>query len=117
MASFLQRFKLHPQSSQKHLKLQISINLRPPPIDRHKSFDEDDFSRKPIVPKKVHTPPRNAISYSIAHCRWLLSGFSVETLVVRVQILYPDSSESESQGSQIHDSRVRRDAASTVYFP
>ncbi|KAL7260632.1 hypothetical protein ACSBR1_006319 [Camellia fascicularis] len=50
----------------KTFETSASINLRPPPIDRHKSFDEDEISRKPIVPKKVHTPPVNAISYSIA---------------------------------------------------
>ncbi|KAF5733461.1 protein STRUBBELIG-RECEPTOR FAMILY 6 [Tripterygium wilfordii] len=30
-----------------------SINLRPPPTDRHKSFDEEDVSRKPVVVKKA----------------------------------------------------------------
>ncbi|KAI7983343.1 Protein STRUBBELIG-RECEPTOR FAMILY 6 [Camellia lanceoleosa] len=68
----------------KTFETSASINLRPPPIDRHKSFDEDDFSRKPsvpIVPKKVHTPPVNAISYSIADLQMATDSFSVETLV------------------------------------
>jgi len=26
-----------------------SINLKPPPIDRHKSFDEEEFSKKPTM--------------------------------------------------------------------
>ncbi|KAL7228877.1 hypothetical protein ACSBR2_007547 [Camellia fascicularis] len=41
----------------KTFETSASINLRLLLIDCHKSFDEDDFSRKPIVPKKVHTPP------------------------------------------------------------
>ncbi|KAI7984025.1 Protein STRUBBELIG-RECEPTOR FAMILY 6 [Camellia lanceoleosa] len=65
----------------KTFETSASINPRPPPIDRHKSFDEDDFSRKPIVPKKVHTPPVNAISYSIADLQMATNSFSVETLV------------------------------------
>ncbi|KAI7983342.1 Protein STRUBBELIG-RECEPTOR FAMILY 6 [Camellia lanceoleosa] len=68
----------------KTFETSASINPRPPPIDRHKSFDEDDFSRKPIVPivpKKVHTPPVNAISYSIADLQMATDSFSVETLV------------------------------------
>ncbi|XP_028088380.1 LOW QUALITY PROTEIN: protein STRUBBELIG-RECEPTOR FAMILY 6 [Camellia sinensis] len=68
----------------KTFETSASINLRPPPIDRHKSFDEDDFSRKPIVPivpKKVHTPPVNAMSYSIADLQMATDSFSVETLV------------------------------------
>ncbi|XP_028085245.1 protein STRUBBELIG-RECEPTOR FAMILY 6-like [Camellia sinensis] len=68
----------------KTFEISASVNLRPPPIDRHKSFDEDDFSRKPIVtivPKKVHTPPVNAISYSIADLQMATDNFSVETLV------------------------------------
>ncbi|CAL5352351.1 unnamed protein product [Camellia sinensis] len=35
----------------------------------------------PIVPKKVHTPPVNAISYSIADLQMATNSFSVETLV------------------------------------
>ncbi|XP_057504956.1 protein STRUBBELIG-RECEPTOR FAMILY 6-like [Actinidia eriantha] len=58
-----------------------SINLRPPPIDRHKSFDEDDFSRKPIITKKAHTAPLNAISYSIADLQMATESFSSETLI------------------------------------
>ncbi|XP_058226958.1 protein STRUBBELIG-RECEPTOR FAMILY 6 isoform X2 [Rhododendron vialii] len=58
-----------------------SINLRPPPIDRNKSFDEEDFSRKPIVPKKVHIAPVNAVSYSIADLQMATDSFSTETLI------------------------------------
>ncbi|XP_052183369.1 protein STRUBBELIG-RECEPTOR FAMILY 7 [Diospyros lotus] len=55
-----------------------SINLRPPP---QKSFDEDDFSRKPIVTKKVPKAPINAISYSIADLQMATDSFSIETLI------------------------------------
>lgn len=58
-----------------------SINLRPPPVDRNKSFDEEDFSRKPIVPKKVHIAPVNAVSYSIADLQMATDSFSTETRI------------------------------------
>ncbi|KAH7546982.1 hypothetical protein FEM48_Zijuj01G0258800 [Ziziphus jujuba var. spinosa] len=58
-----------------------SINLRPPPIDRHKSFDEDDFSKKPVVVKKTVTAPTNVTSYSIADLQVATGSFSVENLL------------------------------------
>ncbi|KAH7866870.1 hypothetical protein Vadar_026114 [Vaccinium darrowii] len=58
-----------------------SINLRPPPFDRNKSFDEEDLSRKPVVPKKVHIAPVNAVSYSIADLQMATDSFSTETLI------------------------------------
>ncbi|XP_059640861.1 protein STRUBBELIG-RECEPTOR FAMILY 6 [Cornus florida] len=62
----------------KTFETSASFNLRPPPI---KSFDEDDFSRKPIVPKKVNTAPINAISYSVADLQMATGSFSIENLV------------------------------------
>ncbi|XP_022721671.1 protein STRUBBELIG-RECEPTOR FAMILY 6-like isoform X4 [Durio zibethinus] len=58
-----------------------SINLRPPPIDRHKSFDEEEFSKKPIVVKKAVTVPANVTSYSIADLQMATDSFSVENLL------------------------------------
>ncbi|KAF3451938.1 hypothetical protein FNV43_RR08034 [Rhamnella rubrinervis] len=58
-----------------------SINLKPPPIDRHKSFDDDDFSKKPIVVKKTVTAPINVTSYSIADLQVATGSFSVENLL------------------------------------
>ncbi|RVX17239.1 Protein STRUBBELIG-receptor family 6 [Vitis vinifera] len=58
-----------------------SINLRPPPIDRHKSFDEEDLPKKPIITKKANTAPINAISYSIADLQMATGSFSVENLI------------------------------------
>lgn len=57
------------------------INLRPPPIDRHKSFDEEDLPKKPIITKKANTAPINAISYSIADLQMATGSFSVENLI------------------------------------
>ncbi|XP_050285072.1 protein STRUBBELIG-RECEPTOR FAMILY 6 [Quercus robur] len=59
----------------------VSINLRPPPIDRHKSFDEDDFSKKPTVVKKVKAAPINVTSYSVADLQMATGSFSVENLL------------------------------------
>ncbi|KAK6917053.1 Serine-threonine/tyrosine-protein kinase, catalytic domain [Dillenia turbinata] len=57
------------------------INLRPPPIDRHKSLDEDDFSAKPITVKKANTTPMNIVSYSIADLQMATGSFSIENLL------------------------------------
>nr|AKR15655.1 leucine-rich repeat receptor-like protein kinase [Manihot esculenta] len=58
-----------------------SINLRPPPIDRHKSFDDDDFSNRPIVVKKPVTAPTNVESYSIADLQIATGSFSIDNLL------------------------------------
>lgn len=58
-----------------------SINLRPPPIDRHKSFDEDGFPQKPIIAKKANIAPINATSYSIADLQMATDSFSLENLL------------------------------------
>ncbi|KAA3478083.1 protein STRUBBELIG-RECEPTOR FAMILY 6-like [Gossypium australe] len=58
-----------------------SINLRPPPVDRHKSFDEEDFSKKPFVVKKAVAAPKTVASYSIADLQMATGSFSVENLL------------------------------------
>ncbi|KAK1581902.1 hypothetical protein Q3G72_010095 [Acer saccharum] len=58
-----------------------SINLRPPPSDRHKSLDEEDFSNKPIVVKKAVIAPTNVTSYSIADLQMATGSFSIENLL------------------------------------
>ncbi|XP_039009225.1 protein STRUBBELIG-RECEPTOR FAMILY 6-like isoform X2 [Hibiscus syriacus] len=63
------------------LDTSISINLRPPPIDRHKSFDEEEFNKKPIVVKKSVPPPTNVKSYSIADLQMATGSFSVENFL------------------------------------
>ncbi|KAJ6947082.1 STRUBBELIG-RECEPTOR FAMILY 6 [Populus alba x Populus x berolinensis] len=58
-----------------------SINLRPPPIDHHKSFDEEEFSPKPVVVKKPVTTPINVTSYSVADLQMATGSFSVDHLL------------------------------------
>ncbi|XP_038996568.1 protein STRUBBELIG-RECEPTOR FAMILY 6-like isoform X2 [Hibiscus syriacus] len=59
----------------------LSINLRPPPVERHKSLDEEEFNKKPIVVKKAVPPPTNVKSYSIADLQMATGSFSVENLL------------------------------------
>uniref|UniRef100_A0A2P2LNH5 Leucine-rich repeat receptor-like protein kinase n=2 Tax=Rhizophora mucronata TaxID=61149 RepID=A0A2P2LNH5_RHIMU len=65
----------------KMLDTSASINLRPPPVDRHKSFNEDDFSKMPVVVKKAVTAPINVTSYSIADLQIATGSFTVENLL------------------------------------
>jgi len=58
-----------------------SINLKPPPIDRHKSFDDEEFSKKPTIVKKTVTAPANVKSYSIADLQIATGSFSMDHLV------------------------------------
>ncbi|KAL2345976.1 hypothetical protein Fmac_007261 [Flemingia macrophylla] len=58
-----------------------SMNLKPPPIDRHKSFDDEDFSKKPTIAKKTVTAPANVKAYSIADLQIATGSFSVDHLV------------------------------------
>lgn len=58
------------------------ISLRPPPIDRLKSFDEDDVTAMPIVtPKKVNIAPIDAKSFSVADLQIATDSFNVENLI------------------------------------
>ncbi|XP_054783691.1 protein STRUBBELIG-RECEPTOR FAMILY 7-like [Prosopis cineraria] len=58
-----------------------SINIKPPPIERHKSFDEDEFSKKPIIVKKTVKAPVNVKSYSIADLQIATGSFSMDHLL------------------------------------
>ncbi|KAF7843704.1 protein STRUBBELIG-RECEPTOR FAMILY 7-like [Senna tora] len=58
-----------------------SFNLKPPPIDRHKSFDEEEFSKKPVIVKKTVTAPENVTIYSIADLQIATGSFSVDRLL------------------------------------
>ncbi|PHU01026.1 Protein STRUBBELIG-RECEPTOR FAMILY 6 [Capsicum chinense] len=63
-------------------KTPTAVNLRPPPIDRLKSFDEVDISPKPIVPhKKINTAQIKATQYSIADLQIATDSFNVENLI------------------------------------
>ncbi|XP_028796256.1 protein STRUBBELIG-RECEPTOR FAMILY 7-like [Neltuma alba] len=58
-----------------------SVNIKPPPIERHKSFDEDEFSKKPIIVKKTVKAPANVKSYSIADLQIATGSFSMDHLL------------------------------------
>ena len=58
-----------------------AISLKPPPMDHHKSFDDDDFSAIPIAPKKATVAPLDAISYSIADLQIATDSFSADNLI------------------------------------
>lgn len=58
-----------------------SINLKPPPIERHKSFDEDEIPKKPVINKKTAKAPENVKSYSIADLQIATGSFSVDHLL------------------------------------
>ncbi|XP_062216612.1 protein STRUBBELIG-RECEPTOR FAMILY 6-like [Phragmites australis] len=58
-----------------------SVSLKPPPkIERHKSFDDDDFSNK-LVTKKSNTTPIKATVYSVADLQMATDSFSFDNLV------------------------------------
>ncbi|KAK7285701.1 hypothetical protein RJT34_20479 [Clitoria ternatea] len=65
----------------KTLDTSSSINLKPPPSDRHKSFDDDEFSKKPAVVKKTVKAPEHVKSYSIAELQIATDSFSVDHLL------------------------------------
>ncbi|CAI8615822.1 unnamed protein product [Vicia faba] len=58
-----------------------SMNLKPPPIDRHKSFDNNEFSINSPIVKKTVTPPADVQSYSIADLQITTGSFSMDHLV------------------------------------
>ncbi|KAI5440675.1 Protein STRUBBELIG-REPTOR FAMILY 6 [Lathyrus oleraceus] len=58
-----------------------SINLKPPPIDRHKSFDNNEVSINSPIVKKTVTPPADVQSYSIADLQITTGSFSMDHLV------------------------------------
>ncbi|CAO2840359.1 unnamed protein product [Amaranthus hypochondriacus] len=58
-----------------------SVTLKPPPVDRNKSFDDEDISNKPVV-IRIPTPvPENVKSYSIADLQMATGSFNIENLV------------------------------------
>uniref|UniRef100_A0A0D9VQD5 Protein kinase domain-containing protein n=1 Tax=Leersia perrieri TaxID=77586 RepID=A0A0D9VQD5_9ORYZ len=58
-----------------------SISLKPPPkIERHKSFDDDDLSNKPVL-KKSNMAPIKAIVYSVADLQMATDSFSMDNLI------------------------------------
>ncbi|KAH6821830.1 STRUBBELIG-receptor family 6 [Perilla frutescens var. hirtella] len=69
-------------TSTKAFETPAMINLRPPPVDRHKSFDDEDVTAKPIVPpKKINTAPIDAKLFSVADLQIATDSFNVENLI------------------------------------
>lgn len=66
--------------SAKTFETPTPISLRPPPIERHKSFDEESFSKKPIA-KKVNAEEIDAKLYSVAELQMATGSFSAECLI------------------------------------
>lgn len=67
----------------KKLDTSLSMNLRPPPAERHKSFDDDDATmRKPVVAKKAAVVvPSNVNTYTVADLQIATNSFSVDNLL------------------------------------
>jgi len=67
----------------KKLDTSLSMNLRPPPSERHKSFDDDDSTmRKPIVAKKAAVVvPSNVNTYTVSDLQVATNSFSVDNLL------------------------------------
>ncbi|KAK1263697.1 Protein STRUBBELIG-RECEPTOR FAMILY 6 [Acorus gramineus] len=56
------------------------MTLKPPPIDRHKSFDEVDLSNKPVV-KRFNNASITATAYSVADLQMATGSFSIDNLI------------------------------------
>ncbi|CAN1169035.1 Protein STRUBBELIG-RECEPTOR FAMILY 6 [Linum perenne] len=74
---------IHSSSSinTKTLDIPASMSLKPPPIDRTKSFDEDDSFKKPVVVKKRVAAPVSVTAYSIADLQLATGSFSMDHLL------------------------------------
>jgi hypothetical protein len=58
-----------------------SVSLKPTPkIENHKSFDDNDFTNKPVA-KKSNTIPIKAAVYSVADLQMATYSFSFDNLV------------------------------------
>ncbi|OVA10369.1 Protein kinase domain [Macleaya cordata] len=69
------------ETTTKTFETSASKSLRPPPIERLKSFDEEEFSNKPVVVKKPNTAPISSTIYSIADLQMATASFSIENLI------------------------------------
>ncbi|KAK4783715.1 hypothetical protein SAY86_018083 [Trapa natans] len=57
------------------------MTINPPQVDRHKSFDEEDHLKKPIIVKKPIMIPTKVTSYSVVDLQMATGSFSIENLV------------------------------------
>ncbi|MFS7950154.1 putative non-specific protein-tyrosine kinase RLK-Pelle-LRR-V family [Helianthus anomalus] len=65
----------------KTFETEAVIDLKPPPFDHQKSFDDDGFSAIPITPKKVHVAPPDVTSFSVADLQLATNSFSADNLI------------------------------------
>ncbi|GMH14182.1 hypothetical protein Nepgr_016023 [Nepenthes gracilis] len=73
--------QISSSNNMKKSETAASINLKRPVSVHQKSFDEDDFSNKPVVTKKLTPVPQNVKSYSIADLQMATGSFSVDNLI------------------------------------
>ncbi|XP_074578092.1 protein STRUBBELIG-RECEPTOR FAMILY 6-like [Curcuma longa] len=69
-----------PRIDTERLPSPAPISLKPPPLDRYRSSDEDDFSNKSIA-KRVITTSVKAVNYSVADLQIATDSFSEDNLV------------------------------------
>ncbi|XP_042391155.1 protein STRUBBELIG-RECEPTOR FAMILY 6-like [Zingiber officinale] len=79
-AKEMKKIQVSSTSETRTLPPPAPLNLKPPPIDRHKSFDEDDLSDKPVA-KKVNIAPIKAAVYSVADLQIATDSFNIYNLV------------------------------------
>ncbi|ERM99434.1 protein STRUBBELIG-RECEPTOR FAMILY 7 isoform X1 [Amborella trichopoda] len=75
---------IQPSSSIDTASIQpASIALKPPPMERHKSFDEEEFAANKITvkPKREKKAPISANPYSIADLQIATGSFGIDNLI------------------------------------
>lgn len=70
-----------PRFDTKTFEAPAAINLKPPPMERNKSFDDDEIAKKPIVVKKNITAPTNVTAYTVADLQMATGSFNVDNLL------------------------------------
>lgn len=86
-----------------------SVGLKPPAkIERNKSFDDDEFSSKPVA-RKSNAKPIKAIVYSVADLQIATDSFSMDNLV-------GEGTFGRVYRSQFNDGKVLYLIAGPVYF-
>ncbi|GER53645.1 protein STRUBBELIG-RECEPTOR FAMILY [Striga asiatica] len=81
-AQEIKSVKASSASSTTSFEAPAVISLKPPPFDRHKSFDEDDVTVMPIVPpKKVNRAPIDAKLFSVADLQIATDSFNADNLI------------------------------------
>ncbi|CAA7401160.1 unnamed protein product [Spirodela intermedia] len=74
---------VQPSSAADHVTVELpaTLSLKPPPMERHKSFDDgEDLPSRPLVAKKI-TSPISAKAYPVADLQMATGSFNVENLL------------------------------------